>query len=89
MTRRRGYFNNREETSKSGENDFQMPVKTYAKSTVKDLLVRNSTEKGHVLEILPKDSKLEVINVLDSKWVQVVTPSGIAGYVGAKNIEIL
>ena len=90
MTRYRGY---KEKPSKSGVADLfeskpyesiEIP-KVYGFVDVKDLLIRKSPQ-GDVVHVAHKGDKLEILDTLDSKWVQVATPSGLTGVAGSQYI---
>lgn len=84
MTRHRGY---KEKTSKFGENFIQVDVpempKKFGETTKVDVIVREDPN-GKVVEVLKeKGTRVQILNFVDSKWVQVTTPSGITGVCGA------
>lgn len=90
MTRHRGY---KEKTSKFGLVDelvdqiieeVERP-KVYGYVKVDHMVVRE-TPDGMVIEVLEKNDKVEILEKLDSKWVQVSTPSGRIGVAGTQNI---
>lgn len=84
MTRYRGY---KENTSKSGATykALEKP-KQYGIVLVQDLLVRENP-KGKVVDIVHEGDKLEILEELDSKWVQVTTPSGLYGVAGLQYLR--
>lgn len=91
MTRHRGY---KEKTSKFGVVDnlveqiieeVERP-KVYGYVKVDHMVVREN-QQGMVIEVLEKNDKVEILDTLDSKWVQVSTPSGRIGVAGIANIE--
>lgn len=90
MTRYRGY---KDKSSKSGvmeslmENPYRSieAPKIYGKVAIKDLLVRQNPT-GPVIEIVKEGTRLEILENLDSKWVQVTTPSGFTGVAGSQFI---
>ena len=91
MTRYRGY---KERPSKSGAMDsiIENPYKSieapkvYGTFMIKDLLIREDPN-GKVIEVVKEGTKLEILEKLDSKWVQVTTPSGFTGVAGAQFIK--
>lgn len=88
MTRYRGY---KRETSKFGETEHfeEKPYeaiekpKVYATVDIKDLIVRTSPQ-GEVACVLHQGDKVEILETVDSKWVQVAAPSGITGFAGSQ-----
>ena len=83
MTQYRGY---KKRTSKYGVEPISVEeTKTYGKVIIDDMLVREFPD-GNVIEILKKNDKVEILEKVDSKWVQVTTPSGRVGVAGSQNI---
>lgn len=91
MTRYRGY---KDKSSKSGamESFIDSPYrsieapKVYGIVMIKDLLIREDPN-GKVIEVVKEGTRLEILEKLDSKWVQVTAPSGFTGVAGAQFIK--
>ena len=90
MTRHRGY---REKPSKYGEelnaylDSILETPDAYGKTIKKDVIVRESPEGKVVDVIFFEGTRVKMLKKLDSKWVQVTTPSGLTGVAGAQFIK--